>query len=66
MRYVNTVTIVHPVWKSIEIFLKNKKPTDDVFDKIDAQSLNDYLKSLMDGLTAKVFRTFNASSTLQR
>jgi DNA topoisomerase-1 len=46
--------------------LKNKKPTDDLFDKIDAQALNDYLKSLMDGLTAKVFRTYNASSTLQR
>jgi DNA topoisomerase-1 len=36
-----------------------------LFDKIDAQSLNDYLKSQMEGLTAKVFRTYNASSTLQ-
>ena len=66
MRYVNTVTIIHPVWKNIQIFLKNKKQTDDLFDKIDAQVLNDYLKSLMDGLTAKVFRTYNASSTLQK
>jgi DNA topoisomerase-1 len=27
--------------------------------------LNKHLSSLMDGLTAKVFRTFNASITLQ-
>ena len=27
--------------------------------------LNDHLKTLMPGLTAKVFRTFNASKTLQ-
>lgn len=37
-----------------------------MFDKINAQDLNDYLRLLMDGLTAKVFRTFNASTTLQR
>ena len=30
------------------------------------QALNDYLKSQMEGLTAKVFRTYNASSTLQQ
>ena len=28
--------------------------------------MNDYLKSLMDGLSAKVFRTYNASFTLQQ
>jgi len=28
-------------------------------------SLNKYLTELMDGLTAKVFRTYNASMTLQ-
>jgi len=28
-------------------------------------SLNKYLQGLMDGLTAKVFRTYNASKTLQ-
>jgi DNA topoisomerase-1 len=45
--------------------LKNKKPDEDLFDKIDTQALNDYLKSMMEGLTAKVFRTYNASITLQ-
>lgn len=46
--------------------MKSKEPSDDLFDKIDAQVLNDYLRGLMEGLTAKVFRTYNASITLQR
>lgn len=65
MRYVNTVKVHPSVWKDIELFRKGKKLDDDLFDKIDAQALNDYLKSQMEGLTAKVFRTYNASSTLQ-
>lgn len=66
MRYTNTVKVIHPIWKNIELFRSGKKPEDDLFDKIDAQALNDYLKSQMEGLTAKVFRTYNASNTLQQ
>lgn len=66
MRYINTVKVIPSIWKNIEMFLKGKKPEEDLFDKIDAQALNDYLKSQMDGLTAKVFRTYNASSTLEQ
>jgi DNA topoisomerase-1 len=65
MRYHNIVTIIPEAWKNIELFIKGKKSTDDLFDKIDASALNDYLKELLEGLTAKVFRTYNASSTLQ-
>jgi len=36
-----------------------------LFDSINASKLNDHLKNLMDGLSAKVFRTYNASITLQ-
>ena len=66
MRYVNTVKVIPSVWKAIQSFRANKSPQDDLFDKIDAQALNDYLKSQMEGLTAKVFRTYNASTTLQQ
>ena len=66
MRYVNTVKVIPQVWENIKIFRKNKEADDDLFDKIDAQALNDYLKSQMEGLTAKVFRTYNASFTLQQ
>lgn len=66
MRYQNTVAVTEIVWKNMEHFRKNKKETSDLFDRIDASSLNEYLKSMMEGLTAKVFRTFNASFTLQK
>lgn len=66
MRYINTVKVIPSVWKNIQLFRSDKKQEDDLFDKIDAQALNDYLKSLMEGLTAKVFRTYNASSTLEQ
>lgn len=41
-----------------------KKGGDDMFDKLDTSKLNAHLKELMPGLTAKVFRTYNASITL--
>ena len=41
-----------------------KKGGDDIFDKLDTSKLNAHLKELMPGLTAKVFRTYNASITL--
>lgn len=44
----------------------DKQPSDQLFDLFDAQSLNKELKSLMEGLSVKVFRTFNASLTLQK
>jgi DNA topoisomerase I len=44
--------------------LSDKRPGDDLFDKLDTGKLNDHLKELMPNLTAKVFRTFNASFTL--
>jgi hypothetical protein len=44
--------------------LPDKRPGDDLFDKLDTSILNAHLKELMPKLTAKVFRTFNASFTL--
>jgi len=45
---------------------QEKKNDDELFDELTTSALNSYLKSQMDGLTAKVFRTYNASITLQR
>ena len=39
--------------------------SDDLFDRLNTSTLNEYLNGLMPGLTAKVFRTYNASFTLQ-
>jgi DNA topoisomerase I len=53
------------VWENFKRFCKGKKSTDEIFDKINPTMLNQHLKQFMDGLTAKVFRTYNASKTLQ-
>lgn len=47
----------------VSLFL-GKKENDDLFDELDTSKLNAHLKELMPGLTAKVFRTYNASITL--
>lgn len=65
IRYYNEVEVEKRVFKNLELFMENKKDGDDLFDRLNTQVLNDHLKELMDGLTAKVFRTYNASITLQ-
>lgn len=54
------------MYKNFSLFMKKKKPTDDLFDHLTTTNLNAHLKSQMQGLTAKVFRTYNASITLQQ
>lgn len=50
----------------LKSFLKGKNPTEQIFDQVDPTLLNEHLKKIMPGLTAKVFRTYNASFTLER
>ncbi|XP_030244302.1 DNA topoisomerase 1 [Drosophila navojoa] len=65
IRYYNEVEVEKRVFKNLELFMENKKDGDDLFDRLNTQVLNEHLKELMEGLTAKVFRTYNASKTLQ-
>ncbi|XP_022227051.2 DNA topoisomerase 1 isoform X1 [Drosophila obscura] len=65
IRYYNEVEVEKRVFKNLELFMEHKKEGDDLFDRLNTQVLNEHLKELMDGLTAKVFRTYNASKTLQ-
>ncbi|KAG9445299.1 hypothetical protein H6P81_016639 [Aristolochia fimbriata] len=64
IRYENTVPVEAAVYKAVGQFQTGKKASDDLFDKLDTAKLNAHLKELMPGLTAKVFRTYNASFTL--
>ncbi|KAF8712923.1 hypothetical protein HU200_028705 [Digitaria exilis] len=64
VRYFNTVEVEELVYKAIEGFRTGKEPGKDLFDQLDTTRLNAHLKDLMPGLTAKVFRTYNASITL--
>uniref|UniRef100_A0A1B6KCH3 DNA topoisomerase I n=1 Tax=Graphocephala atropunctata TaxID=36148 RepID=A0A1B6KCH3_9HEMI len=65
IRYYNEVPVEKRVFKNLVLFMESKKPEDDLFDRLNTAVLNKHLSELMDGLTAKVFRTFNASWTLQ-
>lgn len=72
MRYENTVEVEDKVFKNVQLFKretatgKAKKEGDQLFECFDAQDLNVRLKDLMEGLSVKVFRTYNASITLDR
>ena len=76
MQFKQTITfdkIEHPsgdigkdVYRCFKSFCAGKKQSEDVFDTLDPSILNKHLSSLMKGLSAKVFRTFNASFTLQK
>lgn len=65
IRYQNKVQVEKKVYKNIILFMEGKGPQDDLFDRLTTTSLNKYLNECMEGLTAKVFRTYNASKTLQ-
>ncbi|CAN1790383.1 DNA topoisomerase 1 beta [Linum perenne] len=64
IRYVNEVEVELPVFRAIGQFQTGKNDADLLFDHLDTSKLNAHLKELMPGLTAKVFRTYNASITL--
>mmetsp|Transcript_40632 Transcript_40632/g.45395 ORF Transcript_40632/g.45395 Transcript_40632/m.45395 type:complete len:789 (-) Transcript_40632:142-2508(-) len=53
------------VYANLKSFCGKKKKTQEIFDCINPSMLNNHLKQFMDGLSAKVFRTYNASRTLQ-
>ena len=67
IRYLNTVKVDPIIVKNLAIFMRPPKTASDmIFDRLDTSMLNSYLTSLMPGLTAKVFRTYNASFTMQK
>ncbi|CAO3679326.1 unnamed protein product [Umbelopsis ramanniana] len=65
IRYHNAVPVDAQVFKNIKIFKKQVGPDNMIFDRLTTMSLNKHLGSYMKGLTAKVFRTYNASHTFQ-
>lgn len=66
VRYCKKVNVVADIYKNLEDFSKNKTKKDDLFDLINSSSLNEYLNNFMKGLTAKVWRTYNASVVFQK
>lgn len=66
IRFYQEVEVDRQVFKNLRIFKKEPKgPGDDLFDRITPTILNKHLQNYMKGLTAKVFRTYNASKVMQ-
>uniref|UniRef100_A0A6C0C987 DNA topoisomerase 1 n=1 Tax=viral metagenome TaxID=1070528 RepID=A0A6C0C987_9ZZZZ len=66
IRYKRVLTVDPVVYKNISEFIKSKDLSDQLFDKINSGDINKYLSGFMTGLTAKVFRTYNASYLFQK
>ncbi|VUC28358.1 unnamed protein product [Clonostachys rosea] len=67
IRYHETVHVDLQVFKNFKLFKKPPKTDgDDLFDRLNTSQLNKHLNSYMQGLTAKVFRTYNASFTMAK
>lgn len=72
MPYNNTVELAQYgdvgklVYANLKKFCHKKDKNEEVFHELSVSELNKHLSSLMPGLSAKVFRTFNASVTLEK
>jgi len=66
VRYCKKVSVPDTIYNNLQEFSTNKSKKEDMFDLVNSSILNDYLNSFMKGLTAKVWRTYNASYTFQK
>uniref|UniRef100_A0A8W8MTJ4 DNA topoisomerase n=3 Tax=Magallana gigas TaxID=29159 RepID=A0A8W8MTJ4_MAGGI len=66
IRYYNQISVEKIVYSNLQRFLKNKSDEGYVFDRLSPTHLNTYLKTFMDGLTTKVFRTYHACRIMQQ
>lgn len=51
--------------ENLKKLVEKKKPKDEIFDKITSRHVNAYYSSIVSGLTAKVFRTYLATSVVK-
>ena len=66
VRFCKKVNVSKPVFDNLMVFTSNKSKKEQLFDLISASTMNSYLDNFMSGLTAKVWRTYNASTLFQK
>ena len=67
IRFYEEFKVDPQVFKNLKIFKRSpKKEGDEIFDRLTTSGLNKHLSNYMPGLTAKVFRTYNASYTMSK
>lgn len=50
--------------RNLNEFMEGKKPGDQIFPEITSARVNEFLRGVMPGLSAKVFRTYHATTTV--
>ena len=66
VRFVNIFKVTELVHKNLTSFIKGKSKDDNIFDLISTSTVNTYLSKKMKKLTARVFRTYNASKLYEQ
>ena len=66
VRFCKKINVSKPVFDNLIMFTNSKNKKDQLFDLIGASTINQYLDDFMEGLTAKVWRTYNASTIFQK
>jgi DNA topoisomerase-1 len=66
VRYYNKLKVDSKIYENILNFIEGKEKYDEVFNFITSSDINKYLQTFMKELTAKVFRTYNASYLFQK
>lgn len=66
IRFCKLISVIQPIYNNLKEFTNNKNKKDELFDQITASNINDYLKTFMKNLTAKVWRTYKASNIFQK
>ena len=54
------------LYENIKKLVSNKKPSDEIFDGITSRHVNEFLSGVVKGLTAKVFRTYLATTQVKK
>jgi DNA topoisomerase-1 len=54
------------LYENIKKLISNKKPSDEIFDGITSRHVNAFLSGIVKGLTAKVFRTYLATTEVKK
>ena len=69
VRWQETITVEghdKQFQENLKKLIEKKKPKDEVFDNITSRHVNAYYSGIVKGLTAKVFRTYLATSVVKK
>lgn len=66
VRFYNKLAVEPLIYQNLKEFIEGKDKDQELFNLINSNDVNKYLQTFMKDLTAKMFRTMNASAVFQR